>query len=318
MLQSNETGPKVVQDVVDMLNTVEISQGMSCLMRRIALVETSDGTNSEEFGGIWAVSQERCNFVRKKISRTDLYNLSIDLCLNIESILCNESMMTVPLYSGLVAHLYLSYLEVTVPSAENVTGQAQFWFDYYRSGSSMANKEDFVTLVLGREPVPAIDETLRPGANGTNVVEAVISKLESLTLFGPDHRFMRRLAYVETRDGTDENSGGIWGVDSDKLSLLRNRTATANSSLRNVYNDLEIKKIQLDEEGMMVPLFSAIAARFYLYYINIQIPLAGKISEQADYWISYYHRDLTETEVLRKDHFVRGVFELERKTGNCR
>ena len=77
--------------------------------------------------------------------------------------------------------------------------------------------DQFVQIVKGI-PLNPTDNTLTPGANGSDVVEAVISKLSFLENIGPDHRFMRRLAYVVTRDGAVENEGGIWGVTNEPNS----------------------------------------------------------------------------------------------------
>ena len=56
-----------------------------------------------------------------------------------------------------------------------------------------------------------------PGASGSGVIEEVVSTVQSL--FDSDNKFLRRIAYVESKDGTDKNTyhsgyvGGIWQVD---------------------------------------------------------------------------------------------------------
>ena len=95
---------------------------------------------------------------------------------------------------------------MVIPGGDDIEGQARFWKDHYHIGSMMADQ--FVQTVKGI-PLNETDETLTPGANGSDVVEAVISKLGLLENIDPDHRFMRRLAYVETEDGAVENEGGI-------------------------------------------------------------------------------------------------------------
>lgn len=62
------------------------------------------------------------------------------------------------------------------------------------------------------------DDTLRPGANGRDVVDAVTARLEASCVFPDDKLFFRRLANVESADGADPNTyrdgyyGGIWQV----------------------------------------------------------------------------------------------------------
>ena len=62
------------------------------------------------------------------------------------------------------------------------------------------------------------DDTLKDGASGKFVVEAVIRLITEKCVFSHDMLFLRRLAYVESRDGTDPATfrigyyGGIWQV----------------------------------------------------------------------------------------------------------
>lgn len=65
----------------------------------------------------------------------------------------------------------------------------------------------------------AVDQTRQPGALGASVVESVVSLIRESCLFADDKRFLRRLAYVQSRDGTDPKTygrsnyhGGIWQV----------------------------------------------------------------------------------------------------------
>ena len=65
----------------------------------------------------------------------------------------------------------------------------------------------------------AIDQTIVPGTSGAAVVRAVIGKISQSRIFPNDNSLLRRIAYVESKDGTDGNTyrtgyhGGIWQVD---------------------------------------------------------------------------------------------------------
>ena len=64
----------------------------------------------------------------------------------------------------------------------------------------------------------AVDETLMEKTSGSSVVEAAINKIETSCVFDNDNLFLRRIAYVESSDGTDPKTyrvgyyGGIWQV----------------------------------------------------------------------------------------------------------
>ena len=66
----------------------------------------------------------------------------------------------------------------------------------------------------------AADLTRQPNMFGPEVVEAVVNIIRESCLFADDKRFLRRLAYVESQDGSAPNTfrkgydGGIWQVSS--------------------------------------------------------------------------------------------------------
>ena len=71
-----------------------------------------------------------------------------------------------------------------------------------------------------------VDQTRIPGAKGSAVVEAVINFLHETCVFPNDRLYLRRLAFVESRDGLDANAyrdgyyGGIWQVCTSRILLL--------------------------------------------------------------------------------------------------
>jgi len=74
-----------------------------------------------------------------------------------------------------------------------------------------------VTSNSAADRVP-VDVTRQAGAAGANVVDTVIGLIEALCIFPDDKLFTRRLAYVESSDGTADKTyrtgydGGIWQV----------------------------------------------------------------------------------------------------------
>lgn len=50
------------------------------------------------------------------------------------------------------------------------------------------------------------DLTLEPEASGTDVTFAAIGRIQISQVFPTDNRLLRRVAYVESRDGVDINT----------------------------------------------------------------------------------------------------------------
>ena len=174
---------------------------------------------------------------------------------------------------------------------------------------------------------PSCSLLLDDYACGSDVVEAVIKRLKRCDIFSEDYQFLRRLAFVETRDGADDNtpeSGGIWGLHKDKLDVLYSETSLFNNdTIRRIVHEC-IAMAVTENTGAPVlpsvdflnkPLLSGLAAGLYLYYLEINgaasIPLAGNIEGQARFWKTYYHSGN-----LREEEFIQRVYILERE-GKC-
>lgn len=92
-------------------------------------------------------------------------------------------------------------------------------------------KQRFVALlfcVLGWELVlSAVDRTREDRAVGADIVQAVVDIIRENCIYPNDRVFLRRLAYVESKDGKNTNTfrpnfyGGIWQVGiTHKKSFL--------------------------------------------------------------------------------------------------
>ena len=180
------------------------------------------------------------------------------------------------------------------------------------------------------EDQPLCSLLLDDYACGSDVAEAVITRLKKCDIFREDYQFLRRLAFVETRDGADENtftrqeSGGIWGLHKDKLDVLHSDASLFNNeTVWTVVRECIAMAVIENTRDPVVPsvnflnkpLISGLAAGLYLYYLEINgtasIPLAENRMEQAQFWKEYYHSgNLTE------DDFIQYVYILERK-GKC-
>ncbi len=85
-----------------------------------------------------------------------------------------------------------------------------------------------------------VDRTLQREASGADVVRAVVRKIEGV--FGRDNQFLRRVAFVESEDGTDINTfrsgynGGIWQVDETAFESTQD--TNSHPRLRDRYQQI--------------------------------------------------------------------------------
>ena len=164
-----------------------------------------------------------------------------------------------------------------------------------------------------------------PNANGSEVVEAVVQVLCSSEIFVPDHRFLRRIAFVETKDGTEtmtSDSGcnkrvGIWGITTTMLRSMQDQMRRKHYPHLMTTNKKLCKRFGVNMTGyerldLTNALVSGIAARFYLMYqseLNDTITsLPRCVSKQAMFWVSHYRNGEGNTD---RDRFEKRVLELE-------
>jgi hypothetical protein len=171
--------------------------------------------------------------------------------------------------------------------------------------------------------VESLDLTLVAGESGASVVRAVISKIETSNSFLPFRSeravapFMRRMAYVETRDGNCSTSlnGGIWNVDEDlfrrtqhlknntQLDLLIMRLQEKNS--KNYIGSVNWRN--LTYENLSIPLYSGLAVRI-LMHLNGTLPLNTQL--HPTYW-----RNVFKCGNSSLDQWNDGVAQLSQYEG---
>ena len=136
-----------------------------------------------------------------------------------------------------------------------------------------------------------LEKLLNPEEKGSDVVRAVVSKIESVfptPSFAPGSSFLRLIAYVETKDGTKSSDGGIWNVT--KKAFEGTKDTKTNTDIKAKHD--EIKKRfgidwgQVQWSEMKKPLYSGLAARLVLYNIPDAIPV--ELDGQAKYWKNRY------------------------------
>ncbi|KAK3599233.1 hypothetical protein CHS0354_012842 [Potamilus streckersoni] len=135
---------------------------------------------------------------------------------------------------------------------------------------------------------------LTPQAYGSEVVEAVINLIRKNCIFAEDRRYLRRLAYVESHDGSDPKTyrsgyhGGIWQVDEDKFTETQNncKLQAKYDIIRNVFG---IDWSRVTWYDLRKPLYSGLAAALYTIDTSRTGGMDWRIEQQATFWEKYYH-----------------------------
>lgn len=138
-----------------------------------------------------------------------------------------------------------------------------------------------------------VDRTLEPESSGTDVVRAVVNKIENV--YGNDNQFLRRVAYVESKDGNDRNTyrenyhGGIWQVDQIAFRSTQDTSShpRLRERFRQIMEEFGIDWPNVQWTDLRKPLFSGIAARLFLLNIPENIPC--DVEGQASYWKRHYN-----------------------------
>ena len=141
------------------------------------------------------------------------------------------------------------------------------------------------------------DITEQEGSSGTAVVLLSVTRIRQSGIFASDNGLLRRIAYVETRDGTDpatyreDFDGGIWAVTQGAFQDTKNtgQYRLLLAKLADIKDHFGIEWAGVDWNDLRKPLYSAIAARLVLYNVPVAIPEANNIQGQADYWEGYYN-----------------------------
>ncbi|XP_071097398.1 collagen alpha-6(VI) chain-like [Haliotis cracherodii] len=136
------------------------------------------------------------------------------------------------------------------------------------------------------------DRTRENGTYGSDVVEGVMSALRDACIFPDDKLFLRRIAYVESKDGAssktyrDGYNGGIWQVDETMFN--ETKTKLGKSFYATVTNKLGIDWSNVTWSDLRKPLYSGLAAAMYLLGKGAPWLIPSAIDEQEQYWKSHY------------------------------
>ena len=164
----------------------------------------------------------------------------------------------------------------------------------------------------------SVDERiLQYGSNGTTVVLLSVAYVERSAVFPDDNGLLRRIAYVETRDGTQSSRGGenntlnIWGVTQEALL----RTQTSDHPFLNVKRNMialefDIDWNEVEWDDLQRPLYSALAARLILFLAPERLPESSDIPGQAQFWKQYYNMNGSINDFIGTANELEGILTM--------
>ena len=166
-----------------------------------------------------------------------------------------------------------------------------------------------------------VDGTLVPGFSGVNVVIAVLEKIDASDVFESSEwfrrdrdntkSFLRRMAYVESKDGRQQNtSGGIWNISEDELrstQMYANSTNTVDGQGQTLRQRIQNSPLlgfdwmaiqfntstDTERDNLSVPLYSGLATMIRLDQAlrnNFGGPGVGKrLRDQIQLWETHFN-----------------------------
>ena len=158
---------------------------------------------------------------------------------------------------------------------------------------------------------PHVNESvLETGAKGSAVVLFSIASIKRAAIFSHENELLRRIAYVETRDGSnaelEDTTGGIWAVDENAFERTKaDTTPLLKLKHEQIRSQFGIDWSTVRRSELQKPLLSALAASLVLFLAPRPIPNHSDIAAQARFWRENYNREGS------RDEFIDATTELQ-------
>ena len=154
----------------------------------------------------------------------------------------------------------------------------------------------------------------RDAAGGEVVLRTLARARDAGLITSHETDLLRRIAYVETRDGLamlpNSTNGGMWAVD--RSLFRRTQSPGANTTILSIRSEIEKVFgrvwVEVRWSDMTDPLHSALAAHLVLALAPTSPPPSGDLIDQAAFWREHYHLGGSE------ENFVRAAKNLQGRT----
>ena len=160
-------------------------------------------------------------------------------------------------------------------------------------------------------------EVFKKQASGSDVVERVVASVEKIF---PSKNILRRIAFVESKDGTDKRTyrdgyhGGIWQVDVEGFRDTQDTVShpALKDKFKRIKKEFGIDWPQVQWEDLRNPLYSGLAARLKLSNVKAEIPSSDNLEAQGKYWKQHYNSN-SKRAAGEAWKFVEDIKSLESK-----
>ena len=169
-----------------------------------------------------------------------------------------------------------------------------------------------LSLIGSTVGTPLPESIIQEEASGSAVVLLTISEIKRSTIFSDDNDFLRRLAFVETRDGEDAMTyregfhGGIWAVQESYYDMTKDvhNHPRVQSKLLSVQEAFGIDWVTTEWSDLRKPFYSGLAARLFIFLAPEKVP---EIQEQAEFWVQYYNTEGKQSDFVQPATGLQGI-----------
>ncbi|XP_067667602.1 uncharacterized protein [Haliotis asinina] len=157
------------------------------------------------------------------------------------------------------------------------------------------------------------DQALYDGARGSEVVTTVVDRIRNACIFRRDNLYLRRLAYVESADGTDPKTyrpgyyGGIWQIDESKFLATTNCTGRLLPKCLDILREFSIDWKRVPWRALLKPLYSALAASLYTFLTVGPDGVPPDLTGQQVFWRDAFHDGILPYSYMDKVHDMPNV-----------
>ena len=148
----------------------------------------------------------------------------------------------------------------------------------------------------------------------------VVSQIKIAYIFDNNyiHDYIRRIAWVESRDGLDNTTyngdyhGGLWKVDRQFFLMTQNISYKGMKGKHElIMKQFSIDWSSLQWKNLRIPLWSGLAAYLYMFTIDKKLPSSYNVLDQADHWSENYNKRREYPRTIEREEFEEKVKELD-------